>query len=53
MEINQIVIWGALGISAVSIVGIIWNRITLKRGIGLRSIQFVIVTVMFPFLVIL
>lgn len=53
MEIEHIIIWAAIVISVISSIGIIINRILTKKGIGLRSIQYSIITIMFPLLIIL
>ncbi len=53
MDIEMIVVWSCSIIAVTSIIGLLINRIKEGKGIGIRAIQFAIVTVMFPMLIIL
>lgn len=37
----------------ISIIGLIWNRITTKKGIGVRAIQFMAVVIGMPMIAVL
>jgi len=50
---NEVLIYGCILISTVSIVGLIINRIKMDKAFGIRSIQFAILTVLMPLIVIL
>ncbi|MFT5513245.1 MAG: hypothetical protein ACI8SE_001651 [Bacteroidia bacterium] len=53
MDTEMIVVWSCSIIAVTSIIGLLINRIKEGKGIGIRAIQFAIVTVMFPILIIL
>jgi uncharacterized membrane protein len=52
-DIVTIVVWTCSLISGISLLGILYNRNKLKKGIGLRSIQFACLTVLIPLLIVL
>ena len=53
MEVEIVIIWVCSIIAVLSTLGILINRIKEGKGIGLRTIQFSVVTIVFPLLVIL
>jgi hypothetical protein len=53
MEIKEVIIYGALIVSIVGVIGIMLNRLYLNKGMGLRTVQLLAIIVLFPFLLIL
>ncbi|BDW94092.1 hypothetical protein MACH07_29240 [Flagellimonas marinaquae] len=53
MSIEKLIIYTAIGVIVIGTLGVVFNRIYLKRGIGFRTIQALAILVVFPFLIIL
>ena len=53
MRVSGVIEFGMLAVVILGILGGIWNRIKLKKGIGLRFIQYLGLVVILPVIVIL
>lgn len=52
-NVTNILVYIALGVAILSTIGVFVNRIYLKKGIGIRTIQFAVITILFPFLIVI